>query len=77
MRLNYFQKIVFSMLEIVAGVLNLLSSLIGRNPTCDLDGRYLSRKMEDIQSSRVRSVSKQRVDAENEYRERVREINIQ
>ena len=76
MRLNYFQKIVFSMLEIAAGGLNLLSSLIGRNPTCDLDGRYLSRKMEDIQSSRVRSVSKQRVDAENEYKERVREINI-
>lgn len=76
MRLNYFQKIVFSILEIVAGVLNLLSSLLGRNPTCDLDGRYLTRKMEDIHSSKVRSVSKQRMDAENEYKERVREINF-
>jgi len=74
MRLNYFQKIIFSILEIVAGCINLLKSLVGLSPNCDLDGLYLKAKMERVREKVVSKSYKQRENAENEYRKRVTEL---
>ena len=74
MRLNYFHRIIFSILEIVAGCINLLKSLGGFSPTCDLDGTYLKSRMEEVREDVVRKSSKQRENAQSEYRRRVNEL---
>ena len=74
MRLNYFQRIIFSGLEIIAGCINLLKSLVGLYPNCDLDGAYLKSNMEKVHYSTVMRTSKQRENAQNEYSRRVTEL---
>jgi len=74
MRLNYFQRIMFSGLEIIAGCINFFKSVVGLSPNCDIDGAYLKSRMEKVYYSTVMKTSKQREDAENEYRSRVNEL---
>ena len=74
MRLNYLQRIIFSGLEIVAGCINLLKSLAGLHPNCDMDGAYLKYIMGKIRGSTLMNTSQQRENAENEYRRRVTEL---
>ena len=74
MRLNYLQRIIFSGLEVVSGCINLLKSLAGLHPNCDMDGAYLKSRMENIHDSTLMNTSQQRENAENEYRRRVTEL---
>lgn len=74
MKLNYFQKIMFSFLEVISGVLNLVTSFLGRSPTWDLDGSYLKRRMDRVYFNQVEKTSEVRRNAEYEYREHVRGI---
>tara|TARA_R110000824_G_scaffold48867_1_gene137578 strand:- start:2060 stop:2293 length:234 start_codon:yes stop_codon:yes gene_type:complete len=74
MRLTYFQKIIFSGLEVISGCINLIISLLGLSPTCDLDGNYLKHRIEKIHSSTLDRTSQQREKADNEYRARVNEL---
>ena len=71
MKLNYFQRIMFSFLEVISGILNLVTSLLGMSPTWDLDGSFLNRRMESVYLNRVNNTAKERENAEHEYRERV------
>ena len=70
MKLSYVEKIVFSLLSILSGVTNLLRSLVFLNPTCEFEGRYWKKKIEDMYMHRLEETSKGRIDAEKEYRER-------
>ena len=74
MSLNYFQKIIFSFLEVISGILNLVTSLLGMSPTWDLDGSFLNRRMESVYFNQVNNTAKDRENAEHEYRERVSEL---
>ena len=74
MRLTYFDRIIFSSLEIIAGYINLSKSLVGLSPNCDLDGLYLKAKMEKVREGVVHKSSKQRENAQDEYRRRVNEL---
>jgi hypothetical protein len=71
MKLNYFQKIMFSFLEVISGILNLVTSLLGMSPTWDLDGSFLKRRMEAVYFNQVNKTAIDRENAEHEYRERV------
>jgi hypothetical protein len=75
MKLNYFQKIMFSFLEVISGILNLVTSLLGMSPTWDLDGSFLKRRMESVYLNQVSKTTTDRENAENEYRERARELS--
>jgi hypothetical protein len=74
MALNYFQRVVFSILEVISGLLNLSTSLIGKNPTWDLDGWYLKRILDSIYYKNVKSTVNKRRNAENDYNENVQRI---
>jgi hypothetical protein len=74
MKLNYFQKIMFSFLEVISGILNLVTSLLGMSPTWDLDGSFLKRRMESVYLNQVSKTATDRENAEHEYRERAREL---
>jgi galactokinase len=74
MKLNYFQKIMFSFLGVISGILNLVTSLLGMSPTWDLDGSFLKRKMEAVYLNKVNNTTVDRENAEHEYRKRVREL---
>ena len=74
MKLNYIQKIMFSFLEVISGILNLVTSLLGMSPTWDLDGSFLKRRMESIYFNKVNKTATDRENAEHEYRERAREL---
>ena len=74
MKLNYFQRIMFSFLEVISGILNLVTSLLGMSPTWDLDGSFLKRRMESVYFNQVNNTAKDRENAQNEYRERVSEL---
>jgi len=74
MKLNYFQRIMFSFLEVISGSLNLVTSVLGRSPTWDLSGSYLNRKMDAVYFNRVNNTAKDRETAQHEYRERVSEL---
>ena len=75
MKLNYFQRIMFSFLEVISGILNLVTSLLGMSPTWDLDGSFLKRRMDTVYFNRVSNTAKERGNAEYEYRERVSELS--
>lgn len=74
MKLSYFNKIIFSILSILSGSINLLRSLVGLHPNIDLDGAYLKIIMEKVHYSLVTNTSKQRENAQDEYRRRVQEL---
>jgi hypothetical protein len=74
MKLNYFQRIMFSFLEVISGILNLVTSLLGMSPTWDLDGSFLKRRMDTIYFNQISKTAKERGDAEHEYRQRVNEL---
>lgn len=74
MKLSYTEKIIFSFLSVGSGVFNVFLSLINSNPTCDLEGTYWKRKMEHFYQGRLTKTAKGRTDAEEEYRERVRQL---
>jgi len=74
MKLNYFQKIIFSFLGVISSILNLVTSLLGISPTWDLDGSFLKRRMESVYFNRVNNTAKDRENAQHEYRERVNEL---
>jgi len=74
MKLNYFQRIMFSFLGVISGILNLVTSLLGMSPTWDLDGSFLKRRMESIYLNQVNQTATGREDAEHEYRQRTREL---
>ena len=74
MSLNYFQKIIFSFLEVISGILNLVTSLLGMSPTWDLDGSFLKKRMDIVYFNQVSKTEKHRENAEHEYRERVNEL---
>jgi len=71
MKLNYIQKIMFSFLEVISGILNLVTSLLGMSPTWDLDGSFLKRRMESVYLNQFSKTATDRENAEHEYRERV------
>ena len=75
MKLNYFQRIMFSFLEVISGILNLVTSLLGMSPTWDLDGSFLKRRMDTVYFNQVSKTEKHRENAEHEYRERVSELS--
>ena len=74
MKLNYFQRIMFSFLGVISSILNLVTSLLGMSPTWDLDGSFLNRRMESVYFNRVNNTAKERENADHEYRERVSEL---
>jgi len=74
MRLNYLQRIIFSFLGIAAGCVNILKSLVGLSPNCDLDGTYLQVIMEKLHDGTLIATAKQREEAQDEYRRRVRKL---
>ena len=74
MKLNYFQRIMFSFLEVISGILNLVTSLLGMSPTWDLDGSFLKRRMESIYFNQVNNTASDRENAQHEYKERAREL---
>jgi len=74
MKLNYFQKIMFSFLEVISGILNLVTSLLGMSPTWDLSGSFLKRRMDTVYFNQVSKTAVDRENAEYEYRERVTEL---
>jgi hypothetical protein len=74
MKLNYFQKIMFSFLEVISGILNLVTSLLGMSPTWDLSGIFLKKKMDTIYFNQISKTAKERGNAEHEYRQRVIEL---
>ena len=74
MKLNYFQKIMFSFLEVISGILNLVTSLLGMSPTWDLSGSFLKRRMDTVYFNQVSKTAVERENAEYEYRERVTEL---
>ena len=74
MKLNYFQKIIFSFLEVISGILNLVTSLLGISPTWDLSGSFLKKRMDTVYFNRVNNTAKDRENAQHEYRERVNEL---
>ena len=74
MKLNYFQRIMFSFLEVISGILNLVTSLLGISPTWDLSGSFLRYKMDTVYFNQVSKTEKHRENAEHEYRERVSEL---
>ena len=74
MKLNYFQRIMFSVLEVISGILNLVTSLLGMSPTWDLDGSFLKNRMDTVYFNQVSKTSTDRENAEHEYRERVTEL---
>ena len=71
MKLNYFQRIMFSFLGVISSILNLVTSLLGMSPTWDLDGSFLKRRMEPVYLNQVSKTATDRENAEHEYRERV------
>ena len=71
MKLNYFQRIMFSFMEVISGILNLVTSLLGMSPTWDLDGSFLKRRMESVYLNQVSKTATDRENAEHEYRERI------
>ncbi len=74
MKLNYFQRIMFSFLEVISGILNLVTSLLGMSPTWDLDGSFLKRRMDTVYFNQISKTATDRGNAEHEYRERVNEL---
>ena len=74
MSLNYFQRIMFSFLEVISGSLNLVTSLLGMSPTWDLSGSFLKRRMDTVYFNQVSKTAVERENAEYEYRERVTEL---
>ena len=74
MKLNYFQRIMFSFLEVISGGLNLVTSLLGMSPTWDLDGSFLKRRMDTVYFNQISKTAKERGNAEHEYRQRVTEL---
>jgi hypothetical protein len=74
MKMSYIEKLIFSSLSVVSGIINVFLSLINSNPTCDLEGNYWKSKMEHLYRGRVTKTAEGRTDAEEEYRERVRQI---
>ncbi len=74
MKLNYFQRIMFSFLEVISGSLNLVTSLLGMSPTWDLDGSFLKRRMDTVYFNQISKTATDRGNAEHEYRERVNEL---
>ena len=74
MKLNYFQKIMFSFLEVISGSLNLVTSLLGMSPTWDLSGIFLKKKMDTVYFNQVSRTASDRENAEHEYRQRVTEL---
>ena len=72
MKLNYFQRIMFSFLEVISGILNLVTSLLGMSPTWDLDGSFLKKRMDIVYFNQVNTTETDRGNAEYEYKERVR-----
>ena len=74
MKLNYFQKIMFSGLEVISGILNLVTSFLGMSPTWDLSGIFLRKRMDTVYFNRVNNTAKGRENAQHEYRERTREL---
>ena len=74
MKLNYFQRIMFSFLEVISGILNLVTSLLGMSPTWDLDGSFLKKRMDIVYFNQVNNTATDRGNAEYEYRERISEL---
>ena len=74
MKLNYFQRIMFSFLEVISGILNLVTSLLGMSPTWDLDGSFLKRRIETVYFNQVNKTASDRENAQHEYKERAREL---
>ena len=74
MVLNYFQKVMFSFLEVISGILNLVTSLLGGSPTWDLDGTYLKTRFDSVYFKQVSRTSQSRETAKQEYDARVEEI---
>lgn len=67
MRLNYFQRVVFAGLEVISAILNVVTALIGKNPTWDFEGRYWKRKMDAAYNETVQETVKVRAEAEKRY----------
>ena len=67
MRLNYFQRIVFAGLEVISGILNVFTALIGKNPTWELEAKYWKSKLDNIYNSRIAAAAKERADAQKRY----------
>jgi regulator of replication initiation timing len=67
MRLTYFQKIVFAGLEVISGILNVFTALIGKNPTWELEAKYWKSKLDNIYNSRIAAAAKERADAQKRY----------
>ena len=67
MRLNYFQRIVFAGLEVISGILNVFTSIIGKNPTWELEAKYWKSKLDNVYNSRVSESARERVNAQKRY----------
>ena len=65
---------MFSFLEVMSGFLNLVTSLLGNNPTWDLDGSFLKRRLDSIYRDRVQVTAEDRVKAENAYKGSIKRL---
>ena len=74
MALNYFQRVVFSILEVISGLFNLSTALVGKNPTWDLDGWYLKRILDSIYNKNVTNTVTKRKKAEDDYDDNVQRL---
>ena len=67
MQLTYFQRIVFAGLEVISGILNVFTSIIGKNPTWELEAKYWKSKLDNIYNNRVEESARERVNAQQRY----------
>ena len=67
MQLTYFQKIVFAGLEVISGILNVFTSIIGKNPTWELEAKYWKSKLDNMYNNRVSESARERVNAQKRY----------
>ena len=67
MRLNYFQRIVFAGLEVISGILNVFTSIIGKNPTWELEAKYWKSKLDNVYNNRVSESARERANAQRRY----------
>ena len=67
MQLSYFQRIVFAGLEVISGILNVFTSIIGKNPTWELEAKYWKSKLDNVYNNRVSESARERANAQRRY----------
>ena len=67
MQLTYFQKIVFAGLEVISGILNVFTSIIGKNPTWELEAKYWKSRLDNVYNNRVAESARERANAQRRY----------